>query len=84
MIRFDKDKFEWEVKQKKPDDTFTETPQTSRKTISARNLSEKCFFCYKLETYDTLHQCQTLCLDNHIHKITHQLADAKLLVKLSE
>ena len=54
----DKHKFKRKVKQKKPDETLTEIPRTSRGTISARNFSEKCFFCDKLETCDTLHLCQ--------------------------
>ena len=84
ITRYDKHKFDWKVKQKKPVDTLTETPPTSRKTISARNVFEKCFFCEKLETCDTLHSCQKLYLHNRIYKIAHELADTKLLEKLSE
>ena len=84
MTRYDKDKFERKVQQNKSDDTLTETPRTSQKTISARNFSEKCFFCDKLETCDILHSCQTLHLDNRICKIAHEIADTKLLAKLSE
>ena len=76
-------KFKRKVKQEIPDDTLTETSRTSRKTITVRKFSEKCFFCVKLETCDTLHSCQTLYLDNRIRKIAHELADTKLLVKLS-
>ena len=53
MTRYDKHKFERKVKQKNPNDALIETSRTSRKTISARNFSEKCFFCDKLETCDT-------------------------------
>ena len=63
--------------------TLTETPETSQKSISARNFSEKCFFCDKLEICDTLHSCQTLYLDNRICKIVHKLTDTKLLAKSS-
>ena len=84
MTRYDKQKFERKVKQNKPDDTLTEIPRTSRRTISANKYSEKRLFYDKLETCHTLHSCQTLYLDNSICKIVHNLAKTKLLAKLNE
>ena len=84
MTQFDKHMFQQKVKQNKPDDTLIKTPRTSWNPISARNFSEKCFFCDKLETCDTLHSCQRLYLDNRIRKIAHELADTKVLAKLGE
>ena len=84
MTRYDKHKFKRIVKQNKPDDTLTETPPTSEKTISARNFPKKCFFCDKLETCDTLDSCQTLYMDNCMSKIAHELVDTKVLVKLNK
>ena len=84
MTWYDKHKFKRIVKQNKPDDTLTETPPTSEKTISARNFPEKCFFCDKLETCDTLDSFQTLYMDNCMSKIVHKLADTKVLVKLNK
>ena len=56
----------------------------TRRNISAENFSESCFFCKTGSTKGTLHQCQTLQLDNRVRNIAHALCDTKLLAQLSE
>ena len=84
MTRYDQQKLQRKIKQRNNDEGSSETPQCSRNTVSANNFKEKCFFCDKVEACGTLHSCQTLYLDMRVRKIAHELADTKLLAKLSE
>ena len=57
---------------------------TTRRSLSAKNFTEKCFFCDTAKVNEELHTCQTLYLDICIRNIAQEMNNAKLLIKLSE
>lgn len=58
--------------------------RTTRRSLSAKNFTEKCFFCDNTNESEVLHVCQTLYLDMRIRNIAQEMNNKKLLVKLSE
>ena len=57
---------------------------TTRRSLSAKNFTDKCFFCDTAKVNEELHTCQTLYLDMRIRNIAQEMNNAKLLIKLSE
>ena len=57
---------------------------SSRRSVSAINFVDKCFFCDEKDSDEILHECQTLCLDAFVRKIALEMQNSKLISKLSE
>ena len=58
------------------------SPKPRRQSEQSQNFSAFCFFCD--HEGGSLHQCQTLHLNNQVYKIVEAPSDTKLLAKLSE
>ena len=50
----------------------------------SKNFTDKCFVCDETDNSNVLNSCQTLYLGMQVRKISQELADTKLLAKLSE
>ena len=86
IIMYDKQKLNrkrkrndcWEAEQS------NDRQNTTRRSLSAKNFTDKCFFCDTANLCEELHTCQTLYLDMRIRNIAQEMNNAKLLIKLSE
>ena len=61
-----------------------DTRQTSRRSVSAKNFTEACFFCDAKNDSEALYEYQTLSLDLRVRDISHEMLDTKLMKKQSE